>query len=543
MTSDAEIACPDPNCPSRLRITRIGLRRFSHAQTTATPRAGVRRFMSEIARVALRPDYEISRVIRGGWQLAGGHGAIDREAAIDDLVAAFDAGVTTFDCADIYTGVEELYRRLPRPASRRRAARRRRKSSRSTPSSCPISQRWTPSTRSRYRGASSTARSDACAWSGSISCSFTGGTTPRRDWLEAVGWLDELRRAGKIRHVGCTNFDTRASARSAVDRRRYRCSVQAQYSVLDARPENGLAALCRAHGVWLLCYGIGAGGFLSDRWLGAPEPAAPLENRSLVKYKLIIDDFGGWELFQELLRALRRIADRHGVDIATSRAAMSLDRPRVAGGDRRRARSRASRRQRAHRRGRARRRRQGRDLGGARARDGAARRFYDLERDRPGGMVRSCNTTNNARIEAETEGVMRRSQSRGDDEAALALRLWRSRRCAARADCTITVGLVMELTGPAGEYGQAGAKSVEMAFRDLNDAGGAAWLQARRRHARFAEPGHSSRSTPPTSSSQIEEGARHHRRHHFLGLDPDPDLGDRRRRRSCRFRRPRPRRR
>jgi len=42
----------------------------------------------------------------------------------------------------------------------------------------------------------------------------------------------------------------------------------------------------------------------------------------------------------------------------------------------------------------------------------------------------------------------------------------------ARADCTITVGLVMELTGPAGEYGQAGAKSVEMAFRDLNDAGG-----------------------------------------------------------------------
>ena len=36
----------------------------------------------------------------------------------------------------------------------------------------------------------------------------------------------------------------------------------------------------------------------------------------------------------------------------------------------------------------------------------------------------------------------------------------------------VTVGVVMELTGPAGEYGQAGAKSVEMAFRDLNDAGG-----------------------------------------------------------------------
>ena len=42
----------------------------------------------------------------------------------------------------------------------------------------------------------------------------------------------------------------------------------------------------------------------------------------------------------------------------------------------------------------------------------------------------------------------------------------------AAADCEVTVGVVMELTGPAGEYGQAGAKSVEMAFRDINEAGG-----------------------------------------------------------------------
>ena len=48
----------------------------------------------------------------------------------------------------------------------------------------------------------------------------------------------------------------------------------------------------------LLCYGTVAGGFLSDRWLGVPEPAEPLENRSLTKYKLIIDDIGGWDFFQ-----------------------------------------------------------------------------------------------------------------------------------------------------------------------------------------------------------------------------------------------------
>ncbi|KAK4071520.1 hypothetical protein Purlil1_13422 [Purpureocillium lilacinum] len=34
MTTDALIACPDPNCPSQLRITRGEARKFSHAQTT-----------------------------------------------------------------------------------------------------------------------------------------------------------------------------------------------------------------------------------------------------------------------------------------------------------------------------------------------------------------------------------------------------------------------------------------------------------------------------------------------------------------------------
>jgi uncharacterized repeat protein (TIGR04076 family) len=39
MTTDAEIACPDPNCQSRLRIVRTGLRRFLRSETTAVPLA------------------------------------------------------------------------------------------------------------------------------------------------------------------------------------------------------------------------------------------------------------------------------------------------------------------------------------------------------------------------------------------------------------------------------------------------------------------------------------------------------------------------
>ena len=56
--------------------------------------------------------------------------------------------------------------------------------------------------------------------------------------------------------------------------------------------------------------------------------------------------------------------------------------------------------------------------------------------------------------------------------AASMLGVLASFSAAQAADCDITIGVVLELTGPAGAYGQAGAKSVEMAFRDFNEAGG-----------------------------------------------------------------------
>jgi aryl-alcohol dehydrogenase-like predicted oxidoreductase len=91
-----------------------------------------------------------------------------------------------------------------------------------------------------------------------------------------------------------------------------------------------MVEFCRAHDMVLLCYGTVCGGFLSERWLGKPEPRAALQNRSLVKYKLIIDDFGGWDLFQQLLEVLATVAARHGSDIATVATRAILDRPQVA---------------------------------------------------------------------------------------------------------------------------------------------------------------------------------------------------------------------
>lgn len=37
MTTDAEVACPDPHCGGRFRITRTGTRTFRHGDVTLVP--------------------------------------------------------------------------------------------------------------------------------------------------------------------------------------------------------------------------------------------------------------------------------------------------------------------------------------------------------------------------------------------------------------------------------------------------------------------------------------------------------------------------
>src|SRR5258708_37624792 len=61
-----------------------------------------------VERVELTAGYTISRLLKGGWHLAGGHGKVERDQAIADMAAFVEAGITTFDCADHYIGVEQL---------------------------------------------------------------------------------------------------------------------------------------------------------------------------------------------------------------------------------------------------------------------------------------------------------------------------------------------------------------------------------------------------------------------------------------------------
>ncbi|MEO7965978.1 MAG: aldo/keto reductase, partial [Gemmatimonadaceae bacterium] len=134
---------------------------------------------------------------------------------------------------------------------------------------------------------------------------------------------------GKIKNIGATNFDT-SHLRALLDAGVPVVSHQVQYSLLDRRPAKTMAALCEARDVAILAYGSVAGGFISERWLGTPAPSEEMENRSLVKYRLIIEEFGGWARFQELLRVLDVIAHRHGVRIGTVAIRWTLDQPGVA---------------------------------------------------------------------------------------------------------------------------------------------------------------------------------------------------------------------
>lgn len=277
-------------------------------------------------RISIAPGYEISRVIRGGWQLAGGHGAIDEEIAIEDMVAFADAGITTFDCADIYTGVEDLigrFRLRYRDLQGQAALDRIRVHTKFVPDLGVL-----PTiTKAYVEGVIDTSRK-RLAMERLDLVQFHWWDYEMPAWLDTLGWLKELQQDGRIDKISATNFDS-DHITAILDGGIPLTSLQLQYSLLDRRPEKRMVDLAARHDFALFCYGTVAGGFLSDRWLGKAEPEHPLENRSLTKYKLIIDDLGGWDLFQALLSTLRKVADRHTTDIATIASAAMLRRPGV----------------------------------------------------------------------------------------------------------------------------------------------------------------------------------------------------------------------
>ncbi|MDE1923015.1 MAG: aldo/keto reductase [Gammaproteobacteria bacterium] len=274
-----------------------------------------------IPRHRFADGYSISRIIKGGWHLAGGHGPVDPDRAIADMADFVEAGITTFDCADIYTGVETLIGdfRARHPALAA-SLQVHTKFVPDLPELAVLGARGVETVIDRSLSRLRMERLDL------VQFHWWDFSVPR--YVEVALELDRLRRAGKIAHIGATNFDT-AHLGEIVDAGVPVMAHQVQFSLLDDRPANGMIEFCRARGIALLCYGTVAGGFLSEAWLNREPPDGPVANRSLVKYRLIIEEFGGWALFQELLAALKRIADRHGCDMATVASRAMLDHPQV----------------------------------------------------------------------------------------------------------------------------------------------------------------------------------------------------------------------
>lgn len=275
----------------------------------------------------LRPGHRISRVIKGGWQLAGDHGEVRREDAIADMEAFLDAGITTFDCADIYKGVEEMIGHFIADVRRRRGAE--------------VADRVIVHTKlvpdlgrlADIRPDEVEAIVDRSLQRLQIDqiplVQFFWWDMSVGNAVEALDVLKECQRKGKIANLGTTNWDSPVMDRF-IDADFDVVSAQVQYSILDRRPAGAFSEWGAQRDVQILCYGTLAGGFLTDAWLGKPDPGFEFENRSLIKYRLIIDEFGPWELFQTLLGTLKAVGDKHGVSLAAVSSRWVLDQPQVA---------------------------------------------------------------------------------------------------------------------------------------------------------------------------------------------------------------------
>ncbi|KAG2435732.1 hypothetical protein HXX76_006929 [Chlamydomonas incerta] len=286
--------------------------------------------LGTVERIDLAQGLNISRVVKGCWQLSGGHkGAkeTDRtggQAAVEDFGKFVAAGVTTFDAADHYGPAEALIGRYLAANPDQRP---------------PKTQVLT-----KYcvfgRMDMATINKDAVVQAVNVSRKRLGvdsvdlmqyywGDYDVNRYVDGALYLSDCAADGLIKHVGVTNFDvprmeamTKAGVRIA--------SNQLQYSLLDRRPENGMSAFCAANNVQMLPYGVLAGGFLSEKYLGMPANKVTSDTYSKGKYARVIMEVGGWSWFQDLLQALDGVARKHDVTISNVAARWVLDRPGVA---------------------------------------------------------------------------------------------------------------------------------------------------------------------------------------------------------------------
>jgi aryl-alcohol dehydrogenase-like predicted oxidoreductase len=278
------------------------------------------------SRFQFTTDLGICRILNGMWQVSGAHGHIDPARAVEEMFAYHDAGFTTWDLADHYGPAEDFIGAFRRQFTTRYGVER-----------LPEIQaftKWVPHPGRMTRRVVEQAVGVSLSRMG-VECldllQFHWWDYGDRSYLDALKHLADLQSEGKIRHLALTNFDSE-HLHIIADHGIRIVSNQVQCSLVDRRPEIRMAEFCRGHAITLLAYGSLLGGLLSEKYLGRPEPTrAELGTASLQKYKNMIDAWGGWSLFQQLLAALKPIADKYRVSIANIGVRYVLERPAVAG--------------------------------------------------------------------------------------------------------------------------------------------------------------------------------------------------------------------
>ncbi|KAM9855316.1 uncharacterized protein ACBR49_001554 [Aulostomus maculatus] len=283
--------------------------------------------MSPVPKVRLSGGLEICRVLNGMWQVSGAHGPVDKVRAVEAMQAYVDAGLTTFDMADIYGPAEDIFGQFN--------GQLKSKSSGSPPPALQGLTKYVPRPGPMDRKVVEKAlqRSMTRMQVDSLDCvQFHWWDYRDKRYLDALGHLSDMQQEGLIRELALTNFDTQRL--EEISNRGIRISSnQVQYSLIDQRPAARMESFCLANNIQLLTYGTLAGGLLSERYLGKVEPTsrAELYTASLSKYKNMIDTWGGWSLFQDLLVTLETVAKRHDCSVASVAMRYVLDRPAVGG--------------------------------------------------------------------------------------------------------------------------------------------------------------------------------------------------------------------
>jgi aryl-alcohol dehydrogenase-like predicted oxidoreductase len=274
----------------------------------------------------LASDLRICRILNGMWQVAGGHGTIDHKLALADMLRYHDAGFTSWDMADIYGPAEDFigeFRRLLLTLKGNEEIERIQSLTKWVPQPGKITRSMVNENIEKSLRRMNVGTLDLLQ--------FHWWEYNNPYYIDALKYLSDLKDKGIIKYIGLTNFDTE-HMQIIMDSGSKIISNQVQFSIIDRRPEVKMLSFCQRHNVSLLAYGSICGGLISERYLGKTEPSnVELNTLSLRKYKKMIDAWGGWNLFQDLLTSLMRVGQKHGVSIANVAINYILNKPQVAG--------------------------------------------------------------------------------------------------------------------------------------------------------------------------------------------------------------------